>query len=306
MIDEQRFIFDEDATIALAMIVKGKDKSFLADPSPIPFDLICFKFPYDLFHDVLEGEVLRQEDRAGEGVLYISRYSRVDKGLSVGAQEGTNLMVNPICLFEGKKTDRNILKIIKKEQTRAKKTKVSLKDYMRWMQAGIDGAMYKIPIWGYSYEAELDFQINKITSNVESAVRGTYNSIKIFRACVALVNSKHSVNVTERSRSNYVKMDPVYRGNIENLVTLKDSRNPRDPETIREILSGPPKRLHDVRGHFAHSHKTGDSDCNHSWIHLTESRWKCSKCGMKRWWRAQHERGDERVGRVHKVYEVSE
>lgn len=61
-------------------------------------------------------------------------------------------------------------------------------------------------------------------------------------------------------------------------------------------------RLHQVRGHWAHWHRT--DNCDHDWQERKEGSFKCSKCGEIKTWRKDHKRGDESLGVVHKTYEV--
>jgi hypothetical protein len=58
------------------------------------------------------------------------------------------------------------------------------------------------------------------------------------------------------------------------------------------------RRLHDVRGHFAHNHVARQTACVHPWIQDDATRWHCPRCGGRRWWKPKHERGDEALGRV--------
>jgi hypothetical protein len=72
--------------------------------------------------------------------------------------------------------------------------------------------------------------------------------------------------------------------------------------------SGITKRLHDVRGHFCHdkrARQTGEQWCGHDWVEYEPLRWKCERCGGKRWWRNEHQRGDVEKGRSFiQTYEV--
>jgi hypothetical protein len=68
------------------------------------------------------------------------------------------------------------------------------------------------------------------------------------------------------------------------------------------------RRLHDVRGHFCHNKTARENHHDHVWDE-TEGphilQWYCS-CGGLRWWRKEHKRGHEEIGRVTSTYEVSE
>lgn len=61
---------------------------------------------------------------------------------------------------------------------------------------------------------------------------------------------------------------------------------------------GSPHRRHGVRGHYATSRRPEAADCLHVWLEETPTRWRCAECGAKRWWRKEHERGSEALGRV--------
>lgn len=58
------------------------------------------------------------------------------------------------------------------------------------------------------------------------------------------------------------------------------------------------RRLHEVRGHFAHNQVARTAACVHTWIKDDERHFHCATCGGRRWWRPHHERGDEALGRI--------
>jgi hypothetical protein len=63
-------------------------------------------------------------------------------------------------------------------------------------------------------------------------------------------------------------------------------------------------RAHQVRGHWAYSHRKGEDTCTHDWINLNASREACTHCGKTRWWRKEHVRGDAGKGWVFQNYVV--
>ena len=91
------------------------------------------------------------------------------------------------------------------------------------------------------------------------------------------------------------------------------------------IGTGELRRRHRVRGHYCHDETARDymriAGCIHQWEACDENwepmgqhsafvldpeHWRCVVCGGKRWWRAQHERGDASKGFVdHPTYRVT-
>lgn len=86
---------------------------------------------------------------------------------------------------------------------------------------------------------------------------------------------------------------------------------------LRKLVagSGVMRRLHDVRGHFCHD-KRAREGCLHGeelqgdwgewWEEYDVLRWKCVRCGGKRWWRKEHHRGSSDVGVIkEQIYAVT-
>lgn len=85
---------------------------------------------------------------------------------------------------------------------------------------------------------------------------------------------------------------------------------------LRKLVAGQgaTKRLHDVRGHFAHD-KLARAGCMHgiyshgdlgdAWIEYDVNRWRCELCGGRRWWQPAHSRGSLEAGVVGQSYAVT-
>lgn len=70
-----------------------------------------------------------------------------------------------------------------------------------------------------------------------------------------------------------------------------------------EYPTGIIRRRHEVRGHWVQTRKTRTS-CEHEWDAITVDKFVCVKCGIKRWWRKNHLRGDASKGFTTKDYKV--
>ena len=64
------------------------------------------------------------------------------------------------------------------------------------------------------------------------------------------------------------------------------------------------RRRHEVRGHFCHNAVARAAACFHSWVQDDARHWHCAECGGRRWWKDQHDRGDETLGSVRRNYTV--
>jgi len=70
--------------------------------------------------------------------------------------------------------------------------------------------------------------------------------------------------------------------------------------------AGTTKRRHEVRGHWCHDRRCRESQCIHDWTPHPDymdrddpaepDHWQCTQCQGKRWWRAEHARGDAGKG----------
>jgi hypothetical protein len=78
-----------------------------------------------------------------------------------------------------------------------------------------------------------------------------------------------------------------------------------DAADARQNSEAAQRRLHSVRGHFAHNSVAREAACVHTWIQDDDRHFHCADCGGRRWWRHEHERGDESLGRVARDYDVT-
>jgi hypothetical protein len=78
---------------------------------------------------------------------------------------------------------------------------------------------------------------------------------------------------------------------------------------LQKIYSGPHghiwRREHDVRGHFCHNKMWRDHDHDHQPTEYDVNQWRCMLCGGLKWWKKEHRRGKQEVGKVKTTYEVS-
>jgi len=83
------------------------------------------------------------------------------------------------------------------------------------------------------------------------------------------------------------------------------------------VGEGGVRRRHPVRGHYCTNLHARSGGCIHQWQAAGEEwtpvavavgddpqRWVCSVCQGRRWWRADHARGDASVGWVNHTYRV--
>jgi hypothetical protein len=80
---------------------------------------------------------------------------------------------------------------------------------------------------------------------------------------------------------------------------------------------GSVRRRHRVRGHYCTNLAARSGGCIHQWqaagaewkliavkVGDDPERWVCAACGGRRWWRADHARGDASIGWVNHTYKV--
>ena len=81
--------------------------------------------------------------------------------------------------------------------------------------------------------------------------------------------------------------------------------------------AGSVRRRHRVRGHYCINERARSGGCIHQWQAAGEAwqsvavkvgddpeRWVCALCQGRRWWRADHARGDATIGWVNHTYKV--
>lgn len=131
--------------------------------------------------------------------------------------------------------------------------------------------------------------------------------LRLMLAMLVLINTREHVVTTvvapeKKSRLIGGKAVPLLEYRTATLKLGVD-------QTVREVSRSfaravpNPKRAHDVRGHWAHTRDPGrlrNLDCgdDHEYRELTLNRQECLLCGARRWWRADHQRGDEKLGHV--------
>jgi hypothetical protein len=138
--------------------------------------------------------------------------------------------------------------------------------------------------------------------------------------------------LNQPSTTQYVQV-PQTRGWVGNkpkpFMAYRNVKMALDPVPNIVLLSqghgvGDLRRRHRVRGHYCHNEVARQAARHHSCIHdwqaaddewsvityarpnIDIERWICGGCKGRRWWRAQHERGDASKGFVdHLTYEVT-
>jgi hypothetical protein len=119
----------------------------------------------------------------------------------------------------------------------------------------------------------------------------------------------------------------IYRGksmtyNKHTSVTIDLDPIPELRSTATPAGAGALRRRHPVRGHYCHNADAREyhriAGCIHDWIVADEewhpmpdveisdsNHWLCGTCGGKRWWKSDHERGDETLGIItHDDYNI--
>lgn len=97
------------------------------------------------------------------------------------------------------------------------------------------------------------------------------------------------------SRSVGAKMVPYLEHRI---LKLRLTRKSAVDRALRTLIGRLPPRRHGVDGHWRHSHRQSDVDCEHAWVPVTQNRQACAICCGLRSWVNSYERGDESRGRI--------
>ena len=91
-------------------------------------------------------------------------------------------------------------------------------------------------------------------------------------------------------------------------VTIHLRRDMAMHKVIEALHStGRHNRWHDVRGHWCQTRNPKYAGCEHDWQPVDKDHYECIRvgCKAKRWWKADHHRGDPSLGKVDKTYEVT-
>jgi len=119
---------------------------------------------------------------------------------------------------------------------------------------------------------------------------------------LTLINARDYVtsDSTFKTGKNHIANGKVVSYLEHRRVSLKLPRKVVVARLKSELHEAARKRRHEVIGHWAHSHKTGNPDCHHVYVAETPLREVCEKCKHKRWWVKPHERGDASLGYITK------
>lgn len=129
---------------------------------------------------------------------------------------------------------------------------------------------------------------------------GTAGQFRWFGALCALLNRQGVVRYVDAPARPEDPAQPVQKGDKApsrpQVLTLM---LPRDRVVQRVVRAAAHERkkvgLHEVMGHWAYSHRKGDQRCFHKWPVQPTRRQVCEACGMVRWWKTPHKRGQGNV-----------
>lgn len=144
-------------------------------------------------------------------------------------------------------------------------------------------------------------------SDKASVLRSAAGSLKQVLVMLLLLTrpTKHVFALTDEPHKRM-----LVKGKNQVLVSHTSVKLHLSPqESYRRVTEGGltdrHHRFHSVRGHWCQSRKPANMRCTHEFEPITVDKYACLKCGGRRWWRKSHGRGDEKLGVVHKGYEVT-
>lgn len=146
-------------------------------------------------------------------------------------------------------------------------------------------------------------------------IREHTGSWRFIISALALLNARDyitdlNVPLDHKSRLVKGKIVPYMQ---HHTIGIKLPREITVKRVMKSVSQGLPKRAHEVSGHYANSHRSGDPTCVHLpivgcdkavYVKGTETLEVCQICGHRRWWVRDYTRGDASLGFVTKDFNV--
>ena len=131
-------------------------------------------------------------------------------------------------------------------------------------------------------------------------------AVVLVLACLVLLNTPHLATYIAVPASKHFSKGKLRleRAHTKIVVNVSPERAIRYIQ--EQYQKGDARRpLHPVRGHFVHDREARETQCVHSWVADDAAHWRCSRCGGRRWWRIDHERGSTEEGVSARDYVVT-
>lgn len=152
-------------------------------------------------------------------------------------------------------------------------------------------------------------------AHFKELMQGSAGDLRNIVSLLLFLNRTHDVHVVKDigHGRGFVgnKLRPFMAHRV---ISLRMNPQPRWQKMVAG--EGVHRRLHDVRGHYAHD-KAARAGCLHGadlvelkdfgdlWVEYKPLHWRCKGCGGERWWRKSHTRGSLDDGLVAATYAVT-
>lgn len=150
-------------------------------------------------------------------------------------------------------------------------------------------------------QASLERDSKATRASLAFTIQETSGQWRLALALLALMNAQEYVERgTYRVGHNRTVRTTVVPYLEHITVKLKLPRQIVQDRLVREYVEAIPRRRHEVMGHWRHSRKRGNPNCDHAMVDVTPTRQRCALCDFSQWWVNEHERGDASRGYVTK------
>jgi hypothetical protein len=324
-----KFVLDEQATTRVAHVVRDIPDLILREHAfaRAPFELSWIEFPHWLYWREIGNNPELQDDKADHTIGYL-----IDHGVVTVVSGG--IIAQPTM-----GPYPTVLRYYLNTEWDERDQSQFLRDAGSTAQADFIDKF----LWGSSYskiDPALRDQLRKrnsvrptpySTTMAADATRrwiqGAHHSgAGELRTVIALLLMLNRPMITR-----YSNVEPgrgFHKGKLMPYMAHTTVTIDLDAVPTLKLMSAPegdgtPRRRHEVRGHYCHDREARDylriAGCMHDWRTCDDewtpapaipdakaNHWLCAVCGGKRWWRAEHERGDAGLGFVqHDSYAVT-
>jgi hypothetical protein len=310
----KRFVLDEDAARYCAEMVRRAPR-IIADAQDFalrPFEQMWIEFPFRVYWEEMHKKAADATSDERLGYLFIGPIVRViteaHQPVPVPGGFSSKTMVSPLQYHLN--------------QPWSFETQIKMAEKYGTSRLGFD-ALY----WGSAYNQfvreqdmaglhslrenhsfSIEWTGETLINTFHELSNGSAGDLKNIIALLLFLNRTSKTQTIRElppeRRMIHAKPSVLLRHSV---ITLKVNPVPK----LLKLAAGEGvfRRLHDVRGHFCHNEQARTAECEHEWREIDGHhllQWRCTSCQGMRWWRKQHRRGHEELGRVTSTYQVTE
>ena len=307
----ERFVFDRDASARVATVLRDVPELLVeqiqfARP---PFDLCWIEYNVEVIFEMLNPDYIKEEDSTRD--VHIGLLIEHHRMVVVSEGADGRFAIMPVIYH------LNTEWPVEEQLAFASQLTVSRMGIDYWLWGAVAPRLPQEHLRVLRDTNRVELLLPIPPSRSAAVYNGTVGDFKNHVAILLMLNQPSLTKyvAVERTRGWIGHKPKPYMAHREVRVAL-------DPvPRIRQFSHGEGeerlRRRHRVRGHYCTNARARSGGCIHQWqavgaewkpvavaVGDDPERWVCDVCGGKRWWRADHARGDASVGWVDHTYRV--